>query len=298
MAPLLRGGLLPHALVSPAARRATRALLRRRTPLLRTRAELVAPVPHTNRQSPRPERGQQSADHAQRAGVAARCDAPAGHQPLASALAWSTAAAQRRSARALFLRNTAQPPEAQPLSLGPPGPGRGHLLRRGLRDAMPQSDRVPRGQEVAASCRRSTWAKAAGGNRWGTSGHQRGHAPRTGAFAAAAPLCRRGPAPGPKALAQGEKPPATGTARSLRAPTLARAVSGRRTRPTAGALEPGLRPEGRRAGAPGAARDPAGSRLHRTAVQPRLAASGHAAGRRGPLLPEPRALLGPALWLV
>jgi hypothetical protein len=40
MAALLRGGLLPHASVSPAARRATRALLRRRTPLRRNRAAL------------------------------------------------------------------------------------------------------------------------------------------------------------------------------------------------------------------------------------------------------------------
>jgi hypothetical protein len=40
MAARLRGGRLPHASVSPAARRATRALLRHRTPLRRTRAAL------------------------------------------------------------------------------------------------------------------------------------------------------------------------------------------------------------------------------------------------------------------
>jgi hypothetical protein len=40
LAVLLRGGLLPPASVSPAALRATRALLRRRRQLLHTRAEL------------------------------------------------------------------------------------------------------------------------------------------------------------------------------------------------------------------------------------------------------------------
>ena len=47
MATLLRGGRLPQASVSPAARRATRALLRRRLPLRRKRAALWAQVPKT-----------------------------------------------------------------------------------------------------------------------------------------------------------------------------------------------------------------------------------------------------------
>ena len=40
IAALLRGGMLPKAYVSPAQMRATRDLLRRRTPLMRTRAAL------------------------------------------------------------------------------------------------------------------------------------------------------------------------------------------------------------------------------------------------------------------
>jgi hypothetical protein len=44
----LRGGMLPHASVSPAERRATRDLLRRRTPLMRKRAALLAQVHKTN----------------------------------------------------------------------------------------------------------------------------------------------------------------------------------------------------------------------------------------------------------
>ena len=47
IAVVLRGGLLPQASVSPAEMRATRDLLRRRMPLMRTRAELLAPVHNT-----------------------------------------------------------------------------------------------------------------------------------------------------------------------------------------------------------------------------------------------------------
>jgi hypothetical protein len=58
IAGLLRGGLLPPAVGSPAALRATRARLRRRTHVRRTRAALLTPLPQTKRPSPLPERGQ------------------------------------------------------------------------------------------------------------------------------------------------------------------------------------------------------------------------------------------------
>ena len=58
---LLRGGMLPQAYVDPAEMRATRALVRRRTHLMRTRAELLvscaqyqlAIQPARDRQEPR-----------------------------------------------------------------------------------------------------------------------------------------------------------------------------------------------------------------------------------------------------
>ena len=50
IAGLLRGGMLPQASVYPAERRATRDLLRRRMPLTRKRAELLAHVQKTTSQ--------------------------------------------------------------------------------------------------------------------------------------------------------------------------------------------------------------------------------------------------------
>jgi hypothetical protein len=47
MAVWLRGGMLPQAYAYPAAMRATRDLLRRRMPRMRTRAELLAHIQNT-----------------------------------------------------------------------------------------------------------------------------------------------------------------------------------------------------------------------------------------------------------
>jgi transposase len=55
IAVLLRGGMLPQAYVYPAKIRATRDLLRRRIPLVRKRAELLAHIPQTDGQYKLPE---------------------------------------------------------------------------------------------------------------------------------------------------------------------------------------------------------------------------------------------------
>src|SRR5215471_16209046 len=72
IAQLLRGGMLPQAYVYPATMRATRDLLRRRTHLMRQRAELLAHVQQTNSQYNLPEIGKKIAYKANRDGVADR----------------------------------------------------------------------------------------------------------------------------------------------------------------------------------------------------------------------------------
>src|SRR6266511_5282225 len=69
IAVLLRGGLLPQAYVYPAEMRATRDLLRRRCPLVRQRAELLAHIQNTNSQYNLPEIGKKLAYKANREGV-------------------------------------------------------------------------------------------------------------------------------------------------------------------------------------------------------------------------------------
>ena len=77
IAVLLRGGMLPQAYVYPADMRATRDLLRRRSHLVRKRAELLTHVQQTNHQYNLPEIGKDIAYKTNRPGVAERFADPA-----------------------------------------------------------------------------------------------------------------------------------------------------------------------------------------------------------------------------
>ena len=109
---LLRGGLLPQASVSPAERRATRDLLRRRRPLTRTRAEVLAHLQQTHRQYTLPEIGKKIASKANRDGIAERFPAPAVPQSLAVDLARIDSDAHLRRDGALPMVKAATPHEA------------------------------------------------------------------------------------------------------------------------------------------------------------------------------------------
>ena len=115
LAVLLRGGMVPQASVSPAAMRATRALLRRRRPLMRQRAELLTPVQQTNGQDHVPDIGNKIADTTNRAGVAARFAAPAVPKSLAGDLALIDSADQRLRDLEVALVTMATPHDANTL---------------------------------------------------------------------------------------------------------------------------------------------------------------------------------------
>ena len=66
IAVLLRGGMIPVAYVYPPEMRSTRDLLRRRTYLMRKRAELLVHVQNTNSQYNLPEIGKKIAYRANR----------------------------------------------------------------------------------------------------------------------------------------------------------------------------------------------------------------------------------------
>jgi hypothetical protein len=87
MAVLLRGGMLPQAYVEPAKMRASRDLLRRRTHLMRSRAELLSHVHNTNSRDNRPEIGKTIAYKANREGVAERLADPAVQKHIEADLA-------------------------------------------------------------------------------------------------------------------------------------------------------------------------------------------------------------------
>jgi hypothetical protein len=107
--------------------RATRALLRRRTPVRRQRAALLAHLHNTTSPYTLPAMGQKSASKAHRAGVAARCPEPAVPKSIAGDLALLGHDDPRRRAVALAILTTAQQHQAQTLSLRRTVPGSGAL---------------------------------------------------------------------------------------------------------------------------------------------------------------------------
>jgi hypothetical protein len=150
IAVLRRGGRLPQAYVDPAARRATRDLLRRRLPLTRQRAELLAHVQKTNSQDNRPAIGKQLAYKANRDGVAERVPDPAGQQRVAVDLALMDSSAQLLSDVEWASVQTAQQHHAQTLYRRQSVPGLGKIVSLVLLDEMHALTRFPRGQDVVS----------------------------------------------------------------------------------------------------------------------------------------------------
>ena len=150
IATLLRGGMVPKAYVYPAEMRATRDLLRRRTHLMRKRAELLAHVQNTNSQYNLPEIGKKIAYKANREGVAERFDDPAVQKTIAVDLALITYYDQMLSDLELFILKTAKQHDAQTLYLLQTVPGIGKILSLVLLYEIHQIDRFPRVQDFAS----------------------------------------------------------------------------------------------------------------------------------------------------
>ena len=203
--------------------RATRDRLRRRTHLMRKRAELLAHVQNTNAQYNLPEIGKKIAYKANREGVAERFDDPAVQKTIEVDLDLITYYDQMLSALELFITKTARQHDANTLYLLQTVPGIGKILSLVLLYEIHQIDRFPRVQDFASYCRLVKCAKESGGKRLGTSGKKIGNAHLKWAFSEAATLFLRGNEPGQKYLARLEKKHDQGKALSILAHQLARA---------------------------------------------------------------------------
>jgi transposase len=224
IAALLRGGMLPQADVDPAAMRATRDLLRRRTHLMRKRAELLAPVQHTNAPYNLPDIGKKIAYKTNREGVANRFTDLAGQKKIEVDLALITYDDALLSDLALYILKTARQHEANTRYLLHTGPGIGKILSLVLRYEIHDIDRFPRVQDFVSYCRLVKCAKESAGKRWGTAGKKIGNVHLKWAFSEAAALFLRNNEPGQKSLTRLAKRPAKGKALTILAHKLARAV--------------------------------------------------------------------------
>jgi transposase len=219
-----RGGMLPQADVYPADMRATRDLLRRRLHLTRKRAELLAHVQHTNSQDNLPEFRKQLAYKANRDGVAERFLDPAVQKNVEVDLALTDYYDQLLNDVELTIVQTAKQHDAQTLYRRQSVPGIGKILSLVLLYEIHDITRFPQVQDFVSSCRLVTCAKASAGKRYGTSGAKGGHAYLTWAFSEAAVLFLRNHPAGHQYRARFERTHGKGTALTVLAHKLARAV--------------------------------------------------------------------------
>jgi transposase len=224
IAVLLRGGMLPQAYVYPAAMRATRDLLRRRTHLMRKRAELLTHIQQTNSQYNLPEIGKKIAYKANRDGVAERFPDPAVQKSIEVDLALIGHYDQLLRDVELSILKTAKQHNAQTLYLLRTVPGIGEILSLGLLYEIHDITRFPRVQDFLSYCRLVKCTKESAGKRYGTSGTKIGNAHLKWAFSEAAVLFLRGNPAGQKDLTKLEKKHGSGKALTLLGQKLGRTV--------------------------------------------------------------------------
>lgn len=193
-------------------------------PLAHKRGELLAHVQNTNSQYHLPAIGKNIAYKANRDGVAERFADPALPKSLEVDLSLLDDYAHLLRDVELSILKAAQHHDANTLYLLRTVPGLGQILSLVLLYEIHDIDRCPRVQEVASSCRLVKCAKESAGKRSGTSGTKIGNAPLKWAFSEAAVLCLRDHPEGQKFLVRLEKKHGTGTALTLLAHKLARAV--------------------------------------------------------------------------
>jgi transposase len=224
IAVLLRGGMLPQAYVYPAEMRATRDLLRRRTHLMRQRAELLSHVQNTTSQYNLPEIGKKIAYKANREGVAERFEDRAVQKTIEVDLALTTYDEELLKDLELFILKTAKHHDPHTLYLLQTVPGVGKILSLVLLDDIHDINRFPCVQDFASYCRLVKCRTESGGKRLGTSGKNIGNAHLKWAFSEAATLFLRNNPQGQKLLARLEKRQDKGQALSILAHKLGRAV--------------------------------------------------------------------------
>ena len=241
IAVLLRGGMIPQAYVYPAQMRATRDLLRRRTHLMRKRAELLAHVQNTNSQDNLPAMGKKIADKTNRAGVAERFDEPAVQKTLEVDLALITYYDTLLTDLELAIVQTAKQPDAHTFYRLRAIPGVGKILAVVLLYEIHAMHRFPSVQDVVSYCRLVKCARESAGKRHGTSGKKIGNAHLTWAFSEAAVLFLRNNPPGQQYLARLAHKHGKGKALTILAHKLARATYYMRKRDTVFAMDKFIR---------------------------------------------------------
>ena len=226
IAGLLRGGLFPQAYAYPQALRETRDLLRRRTFLVRQRAQFLAHVQNTNSQYNLPPfakklsyAGNRDADQ-----IAQRFAHESVRQSIRADLALIEALDERIGALELYLTRTAKVDDPVVYHLLKTVPGIGPVLALILLYEIHDVQRFPEVGNFLSYARLVRCAHESAGKTTGYGGKKIGNAHLRWAFGEAACLLLRAHAPAKPWLQRAEKKHGKAKALAVLAAKLARTV--------------------------------------------------------------------------
>jgi transposase len=185
IAGLLRGGLLPQAYVYPASMRATRDLLRRRTYIVRRRAEALTHVQNTNSQYNLPPLPGRIAYKANRARVAERFTEPAVRRNVATDIELIDHYDDIIRRLELELARTAKVDDASMFYRLRSVPGIGKVLGLVMMYEIHDITRFPRVQDFISYARLVKCSKESAGKKHGFGGRKIGNAHLKWAFSEA-----------------------------------------------------------------------------------------------------------------
>src|SRR5262249_45851245 len=207
IARLLRGGNLPVAYVYPKAMRATRDLLRRRTFLVRKRAELLAHLVNTNSQYNRPSLTKKLAYAANRQelDLPSRFDDPSVQRNVAVDCALIDAYDQQIRALELYLTRTAKVDDPQAYQRLRSVPGVGAVLALILLYEIHDIHRFEEVGQFLSYARLVRCAHESAGKKKGSGGNKIGNAHLKWAFSEAVCLLLRQSPTAQARLARREK---------------------------------------------------------------------------------------------
>src|SRR4029453_558145 len=188
---LVKGGMLPIAYAYPKAMRATRDLLRRRTKLVRTRAEALAHIQNTVSQYNLPPLAKKLTFAANRAGVAERFADESVRRMVESDLELIGHADEQLQNLELYLVRHAKIDDPQAYPLLQTIPGVGKVLALILLYEMHDTARFGDQRHFLSSCRLVRPTHERPGRRWAGKGHKIGNAHLRWAFGEAACLMLR-----------------------------------------------------------------------------------------------------------
>jgi transposase len=191
IAALLRGGTFPLAYVYPAEMRPTRDLLRRRSYLVRQRADLLAHIQNTNSQYNLPEFGKKIARKMHREGIAEQFPHPDVQRSIAVDIELIDHLDHILEGLQSEILRTAKSHDPQALHLLRTVPGIGKTLSLVILYEIHTIDRFERVQEFSSYARLVKCAHESAGKRSGKSWRKIGNVHLKWAFSEAAVLFLR-----------------------------------------------------------------------------------------------------------